>query len=88
VWYGLRMQHEVLKSLGPSVFQFTVAIVRTLEGYLRDIRWPEPALEARLLFAQIDGMCQHYVLDPQHYPLDRMIERLIDRYSKGSGHAG
>lgn len=85
VWYGLRMQREVLDSLGPSVTQFTAAIVRTLEGYLRDIGWPEPAIEARLLFAQIDGMCQHYVLDPQHYPLTGMVERLIDRYSKGHG---
>jgi AcrR family transcriptional regulator len=83
VWYGLRMQRDVLASLGPSVVQFTAAIVRTLEGYLRDIGWPEPAIEARLLFAQIDGMCQHYVLDPDHYPLDRMIERLIAHYSDG-----
>lgn len=83
VWYGLRMQSEVLKNLGPSVMQFSVAIVRTLEGYLRDIDWPEPAIEAQLLFAQIDGMCQHYVLDPENYPLDRMIERLIERYTEG-----
>src|SRR5687768_5734701 len=83
VWYGLRMQREVLESLGPSVTQFTAAIARTLEGYLRDISWPAPALEARLLFAQIDGICQHYVLDSQHYPLERVIEQLIDRYSKG-----
>lgn len=80
VWYGLRMQGDVLKSLGPSVMQFSTAIVRTLEGYLHDIDWPEPAIEAQLLFAQIDGMCQHYVLDPQHYPLERMVERLIERY--------
>ena len=86
VWYGLRMQREVLITLGPAVMQFAGAIVRTLEGFLRDIGWPEPALEARLLFAQIDGMCQHYVLDPEHYPLDRMIERLIERYSKGGRH--
>jgi AcrR family transcriptional regulator len=84
VWYGLRMQSEVLRSLGPSVMQFSAAIVRTLEGYLSDIEWPEPALEAQLLFAQIDGMCQHYVLDPQHYPLDRIIERLIERYREGT----
>jgi AcrR family transcriptional regulator len=87
VWYGLRMQHDVLKGLGPSVAQFTAAIVRTLERYLRDIHWPDPAIEAQLLFAQIDGMCQHYVLDPDHYPLDRMIERLIERYTKGGSHA-
>jgi AcrR family transcriptional regulator len=87
VWYGLRMQHDVLKGLGPSVTQFTAAIVRTLERYLRAIHWPDPAIEAQLLFAQIDGMCQHYVLDPDHYPLDRMIERLVERYTKGAGHA-
>ena len=83
VWYGLRMQRDVLKSLGPSVFDFSAAIVRTLERYLADIGWPEPAIEARLLFAQIDGMCQHYVLDPRGYPLPQMLERLIERYTSG-----
>ena len=87
VWYGLRMQPEVLKTLGPSVTQFTAAIVRTLERYLREIDWPDPAIEAQLLFAQIDGMCQHYVLDPGRYPLDRMIDRLIERYSEGGRDA-
>ena len=66
------MQPEVLKSLGPSVHEFMVAIVRTLERYLADIRWPDAAIEARLLFAQIDGLCQHYVLEPERYPLDRV----------------
>jgi hypothetical protein len=77
------MQQEVLKTLGPSVNQFTKAIVGTLENYLEDIHWPDPAIEARLLFAQIDGLCQHYVLDPAHYPLEQVIERLVDRYAGG-----
>ena len=81
VWYGLRMQPEVLKSLGPSVAHFTDAIVRTLERYLHDIRWPNADIEARLLFAQIDGLCQHYVLDPRRYPLQQAIDQLIARYA-------
>ena len=87
VWYGLRMQQDVLKTLGPSVAQFTKAIVRTLEKYLYDIDWPDAAIEARLLFAQIDGLCQHYVLDPSHYPLERVIEKLVERYAEGRHHA-
>lgn len=87
VWYGLRMQPDVLKTLGPSVAHFTTAIVRTLEKYLEDIEWPDAGIEARLLFAQIDGLCQHYVLDPAHYPLERVIERLVERYTGGSRHA-
>ena len=82
VWYGLRMQRDVLKSLGPSVSEFTAAIVRTLERYLEDIKWPDAAIEARLLFAQIDGLFQHYVLDAERFPLDDAIERLIARYSR------
>jgi AcrR family transcriptional regulator len=84
VSYGLRMQPDVLKNLAPMIAESSAAIVASLERYLSDIGWPEPDIEARLLFAQIDGMCQHYVLDPEHYPLDRMIKRLIERYSKVS----
>jgi AcrR family transcriptional regulator len=86
VSYGLRMQPEVLQSLGPMVAESTAAIADSLQRYLRATGWPEPAIEARLLFAQIDGMCQHYVLDPEHYPLGRMIERLIKRFSQGVSH--
>jgi AcrR family transcriptional regulator len=82
VWYGLRMQQEVLTGLGPEVRGFTAAIVRTLERYLHDIDWPDANTEALLLFAQIDGLCQHYVLGPEHYPLDRVIENLVARYSQ------
>ena len=82
VWYGLRMQRDVLKSLGPSVAEFSAAIVRTLERYLADINWPDAGIEARLLFAQIDGLFQHYVLDPERFPLDDVIERLVARYGR------
>ena len=82
VSYGLRMQPDVLKNLAAVIEESSAAIVASLERYLRDIGWPEPDIEARLLFAQIDGMCQHYVLDQKRYPLDRMIERLSERYSK------
>ena len=86
VFYGLRMQADVLEALGPLVQESAAAITESLDRYLRGVRWTEPAIEARLLFAQIDGMCQHYALDPDHYPLDRMIERLIARYSEGGRH--
>ena len=86
VWYGLRMQRDVMTSLGPSVAEFTAAIVRTLERYLADINWPEAEVEARLLFAQIDGLFQHYVLDPEQFPLTDVIERLIERYSRANRH--
>jgi AcrR family transcriptional regulator len=79
--YGVRMQRDVIAALGPSVAGWTAEIHRVLERYLRDAGWPDAGREALLLFAQIDGLCQHYVLDPERYPLQGLVGRLADRYA-------
>ena len=78
--YGVRMQREVLASLAPSLQAWTRDIHERLRQYLEDAGWRDAGLEALLLFAQIDGVSQHYVLDPSRYPLDAVIDRLIQRY--------
>ena len=80
--YGVRMQREVLDALGPDVVRWSGEIAGTLERYLREAGWPDPRHEAALLFAQIDGLAQHYVLDPERYPLEALTERLAHRYAR------
>ena len=80
--YGVRMQREVLEGLDAVLEGSTAQILGTLERYLRGVGWPEPQLEAVLLFAQIDGLHQHYVMNHEHYPLDAAIDRLIARYTR------
>ena len=78
--YGVRMQPEVLASLEPVLAPWVREIHEKLRTYLKDAGWPDPTLEALLLFALIDGLSQHYVLDHARYPLEAAIERLIQRY--------
>ena len=78
--YGVRMQREVLASLTPSLDSWTRDIHDRLQRYLEDAGWRDARLEALLLFAHIDGVSQHYVLDPARYPLDAVIDRLVQRY--------
>ena len=80
--YGVRMQRDVLEGLDAMLEASTTRILRTLERYLRGVGWPEAEMEAVLLFAQIDGLHQHYVMNHERYPLDAAIERLIARYTK------
>jgi len=79
--YGVRMQRDVLEGLDAVLDGSTAKILRTLERYLRGVGWPEPEMEAVLLFAQIDGLHQHYVMRHEDYPLDAAIDRLIARYT-------
>ena len=82
--YGVRMQGAVLEGLGPALHEWTTTIRRTLHGYLRDTGVPQPDIEAAALFALIDGISQHYVLDPERYPLDAVIELVVARYGGAS----
>src|SRR5688500_2847290 len=85
--YGVRMQPAVLAGLGPELHEWTAMIRQTLQGYLRDAGVAQPEIEAAVLFALIDGISQHYVLDPQRYPLDAVTELVVARYADGPARA-
>ena len=82
--YGVRMQREVLQTVAPLLDAWIHEIHDKLRRYLGDAGWPAADMEALLLFAQIDGVSQHFVLDPQHYPLEAVIDHLIERYQSAT----
>src|SRR4029453_14720319 len=63
--YGVRMQPAVVTGLGKRLEMWTATIQSTLGRYLRETGSRQPELDAALLFALIDGVSQHYVLDPR-----------------------
>ena len=75
--YGVRQQPDVVAALGPELHAWTEGIRATLEAHLRAVGRPDPAVAARLLFAAIDGVAQHFALDPAEYPIDAVAERLV-----------
>jgi AcrR family transcriptional regulator len=79
--YGVRMQHGVIAALGEELQDWTGTIRVTLERALRESGAPQPELQAAILFATIDGVAQHFVLDPSGYPLDAVIEALVAQYA-------
>jgi AcrR family transcriptional regulator len=86
ITYQLRMQPGVLEDAGPTLLASADAIRAHLEELLRAAGVPSPAVEARLLFAAIDGAAQHYALAPDNYPLDEVANALTLRFLGTSGH--
>jgi len=78
--YQLRMQPGVLEGLNYEVRVWSEEIRFQLEELLRAAGAASPAVEARVLFASIDGAAQHYALDPDHYPIEEVATALIRRF--------
>jgi AcrR family transcriptional regulator len=83
--YHVRMQVGVIQGLGEQLQAWTAAICQRLERYLRAAGVQQPELEAMLLFALLDGVSQHYALDPAHYPLADLTELIISKYRARAG---
>ena len=76
----LRMQKGLRTLLGGSLVSAVHGVTQQLEDELRALQTPSPSLDARVLFAAIDGATQHYLLDPERYPLDAVKDRLVDMF--------
>jgi len=85
--YGLRMQPGVLAGLGKRTAEWTAAIRGTLARYLREVGAEQEELEAAVLFALIDGVSQHYVLEPSTYPLDAVADQIIRRFNPAAARS-
>jgi AcrR family transcriptional regulator len=75
--YQLRMQPDVLAELAEDVRALSEALRSPLEDLLRQAGSPHAALRASLLFATIDGVAQHYVLDPDNFPVRQVCAELV-----------
>jgi TetR/AcrR family transcriptional regulator, transcriptional repressor of bet genes len=79
--YAARHQPEITRALGPALSNWTDEIRSVLSALLRTAGAEEPELDALALFAQIDGMCVHFALAPDSYPLEAVAERIIAHFS-------
>jgi AcrR family transcriptional regulator len=75
--YQVRMQPEVLADLGDDLGGWTDAIVARIESLYDAAGESGAGARARALFAAIDGAAQHWVLDPDGYPLDAVGAEIV-----------
>jgi hypothetical protein len=79
--YSLRHQPETLDALRGDIDALYGTIHSRLQSICDALGSETPALDARLLFACIDGVSQHYVRMPDTYPLDDAAHRIVTRFA-------
>lgn len=78
--YRVRFQPAILGELGPAIAAQSTLFHAAFVQLLTELGRPTPDIEAWTLFATLDGVFQHYILAPDAYPLDGVIEALIRTY--------
>lgn len=79
--HSLQMQPAVLERLAGDVGGWAMAIREQLRTYLAEAGWDSPDVEVEVLWALIDGVARHYLLQPDAFPLEPVIARIIGLYS-------
>ncbi len=75
LFHALRMQPAVIEGLAPELATWNGQVHAFLAGLLRDAGADDPEIGARILFATVDGLVQHALLDPEHYPAPAVAAR-------------
>ena len=83
--YSLRHQPEALAALRDDIDALYGTIHARLQSICTALGSDAPMLDARLLFACIDGISQHYVRTPDTYPLDAAADRIVARFTAPVG---
>lgn len=77
--FALRMRPDLRDEL--ALDRWSRELEEALETGLRASGSGRAAEEARALAAAVDGVAQHYVLDPDGYPIVEVAETVVARYA-------
>lgn len=77
----IRFQAAVSEVAGAEIERVNQFVVHQLTENFRRMGVPAPELEALGLFAMIDGICLHWLQNPQAYPIGELKSWLIQLYS-------
>jgi AcrR family transcriptional regulator len=80
----IRYDPAVIAALGPDLHGWTTAVTVALTEMLAALGHRDPPALARVLFAAIDGIAQHYLLDPAGYPLAEVSAALLAAFAPPS----
>lgn len=82
LFYMLRTQPAIQRELGDDFRMWTKRLRDLFEAELIQLGHQDAPIEAYMLYSLIEGTIQQYLLDPQTYPLEQVVEKIIARYSK------
>lgn len=81
LFHSIRMQNTVKQFLEETYYASLELILVTLTQHFRKMKYANPASEAKIFFATIDGLVNHYLMNEEEFPLKKIKKHLIQKYT-------
>lgn len=80
LYFVVLTQPMVFEMVQDKIMEVIMPVLKVLEEYYRSRGHEEPEAEARLLGAVLDGVTLNYLVDPEHFPLEKIEKLIIKRF--------
>ncbi len=82
LYFSVLLQPAVTEKIQPEINQIYASFLEMAVVYFRDTGAEDPEAEALILGSILDGVCFHFLLKPNEYPLEKVKEKLLRIYGR------
>lgn len=84
LYFSISLQPAIYNLVQEKIEELTKPIFSMIISYFERLGFEDPQTEAMLFGAMLDGIGFHFIMDPDHYPIEKVKQTLINRYVKFS----
>jgi len=81
LYFSLMAQPQVLRVLGEDFMSSFDQYFKLFGDYFNSQGFKDGYAEVRFFVAMLDGITLHYILDPENFPYEQVVERIINIYA-------
>src|SRR6056297_3480621 len=82
LYFSLSLQPVLMGFVEEKIKELTEQIFGMAINYFEKQGFEDPQTETLIFGAMLDGIGFHFILDPEHYPVENVKNTLINRYVK------
>ncbi|MFC0877381.1 TetR/AcrR family transcriptional regulator [Saccharicrinis sp. FJH2] len=82
LYFQVSVQPDVIDKLQVKMKEMIVTFMHSLMKYFQNMGFKHPQVEAVMFGSLLDGVTFNYVLNPTMFPIDEIVEEIIQKYCK------
>jgi len=82
LYFSISLQPAIYNLIQEKINEMFTPLYRMAVNYFENQGFEDPKGETMLFAALLDGLGFHFIMEPEHYPLEKVKQILINRYVK------